>query len=181
MSKDRFEMCFAGSGGQGVILASIIFAEAAILAGKQTMQSQSYGPEARGGACCAECIVGENRLFYTKMGNPAFMLALTDMALNKYIGRLAPGGTLVMDADMQIPERTDAKIYALPILRTASEKVGKAMTANIVAVGAINSILHLFDDEILFEAVKAHIPAGTEDINLKAFEAGKELGASVGA
>ena len=178
MSKNRFEMCFAGSGGQGVILASIIYAEAAILSGKHTMQSQSYGPEARGGASLAECIIGDSRLYFTKMGSPEFMLCLTDTAMDKYIGRLAPGGTLIIDAGMKMPERTDIRVYSLPILRTASEKVGKAMTANIVAVGAINSILGLFDDEILFEAVKAHIPAGTETLNLAAFEAGKELGAA---
>ena len=178
MSKNRYEMCFAGSGGQGVILASIIFVEAAILSGKQTMHSQSYGPEARGGASLAECIVGDGKLYFTKMGSPAFMLCLTNDALDKYIARLAPGGILIIDADMKKPERTDITVYALPILRTAAEKVGKAMTANIVAVGAINAILRLFDDEVLFEAVKAHIPAGTETVNLAAFEAGKELGAA---
>ena len=137
MSK-RYEMRFAGSGGQGVILASVIMAEAAVIAGLNTVQSQAYGPEARGGVSKAETVVSREKIWYSKVTLPNFLLALTQAS-------------------------------------TAKEKVGKAFTANIVAVGAINAALQLFTDEELMEAVKRHIPAGTEEINKTALAAGKEL------
>lgn len=182
MAGDRVEMCFAGSGGQGVILASIIFAEAAVIAGKKTVQSQSYGPEARGGSCCAEAIVSDGEIFFTKMTKPDFLLALTQPALDKYIGSVRPGGLVLIDESLDEPANAKGlQFIRLPVLDTAKTEVGNPMTANIVAVGAINAVLKLFDDEVLFEAVKRHIPAGTESVNLAAFEAGKALGARAAA
>ena len=129
----KMELRLAGSGGQGVILATVILAEAAVIAGKNTAQSQSYGPEARGGSCKAEVIVFDELIGFTK------------------------------------------------VLRTAAEKVGKAFTANIVAVAAVNRLLGLVDDEHLKEAVFMHIPKGTEAINGKALEEGFRLADSVKA
>ena len=145
MENERYEMRFAGSGGQGVILASVILAEAAVIAGLNTVQSQAYGPEARGGVSKAETIVSRGEIWYSKVTHPDFAL----------------------------PEGTSS--FAVPILRTAKEVVGKAFTANIVAIGAINAALRLFDDECLLEAVRRHIPAGTEEINKKALDAGAAL------
>lgn len=177
MAGNRTEMCFAGSGGQGVILASIIFAEAAVIAGKKTVQSQSYGPEARGGSCCAEAIVSESEIYFSKMTRPDFLLALTQPALDKYIARVREGGLAVIDDTLTEPKAAaGVRFVRMPILKTAKEEVGNPMTANIVAVGAINAVLKLFDEGVLFEAVKRHIPAGTEKVNLAAFEAGKRLG-----
>ena len=174
----KLELRLAGSGGQGVILATVILAEAAVLSGLEAAQSQSYGPEARGGSCKAEVIISDERIGFTKVLKPSFLMALTQKALETY-GHNLPEDTLVLidDSLEVIDDLKNHKVVKLPIRQTAVEKVGKAMTANIVAVGAINSILHLFGDDVLFEAVKAHIPAGTETLNLAAFEAGKELGA----
>ena len=175
MSK-RYEMRFAGSGGQGVILASVIMAEAAVIAGLRTVQSQAYGPEARGGVSKAETVVSREKIWYSKVTLPNFLLALTQASLNTYTRTLADGAVVMMDDSLDCPEDLDrGRVIAIPILRTAKEKVGKAFTANIVAVGAINAALQLFTDEELMEAVKRHIPAGTEEINKKALEAGKEL------
>lgn len=173
---DRYEMRFAGSGGQGVILASVIMAEAAVIAGLNTVQSQAYGPEARGGVSKAETVVSREKIWYSKVTLPNFLLALTQASLNTYTRTLADGAVVMMDDSLDCPEDLDRSlVIAIPILRTAKEKVGKAFTANIVAVGAINAALQLFTDEELMEAVKRHIPAGTEEINKKALEAGKEL------
>ena len=175
MSK-RYEMRFAGSGGQGVILASVIMAEAAVIAGLNTVQSQAYGPEARGGVSKAETVVSREKIWYTKVTRPDFLLALTQASLDAYSKTLAEGAVVMMDESLECPAYLDkARVLSVPILRTAKEKVGKAFTANIVAVGAINAALQLFTDEELMEAVKRHIPAGTEEINKTALEAGKEL------
>lgn len=179
---NRYELCFAGSGGQGVILLSIIFAEAAVLSKKQTVQSQSYGPEARGGSCMAECIVSDAPIHFTKLTRPDFLLALTKPALLKYIAAVKPGGLVLMDESLEEPQNeAGAQLLRLPILKTAEEAVGNSMTANIVAAGAINAVLRLFDEAVLFEAVKRHIPKGTEALNFKAFEAGRALGSRAAA
>ena len=172
----RYEMRFAGSGGQGVILASVIMAEAAVIAGLKTVQSQAYGPEARGGVSKAETVVSREQIWYSKVTLPNFLLALTQASLNAYTRQLAPDAVVMMDDSLDCPEHLDpSRVIAIPILRTAKEKVGKAFTANIVAVGAINAALRLFTDEEMMEAVKRHIPAGTEEINKKALDAGREL------
>ena len=176
MENKRYEMRFAGSGGQGVILASVILAEAAVIAGLRTVQSQAYGPEARGGVSKAETIVSREQIWYSKVTRPDFLLALTQASLDAYSKTLAEGAVIMMDDSLARPAPLDAgRVIAIPILRTAKEVVGKAFTANIVAVGAINAALRLFDDDCLLEAVRRHIPAGTEEINKKALDAGAAL------
>lgn len=175
MSK-RYEMRFAGSGGQGVILASVIIAEAAVISGLNTVQSQAYGPEARGGVSKAETVLSRDKIWYSKVTKPNFLLALTQASLEKYTQELAEGAVVMMDDSLSLPEGLDpARVISIPILRTAREKVGKAFTANIVAVGAINRALQLFSDDELMEGVKRHIPAGTEEINQKALAEGAAL------
>lgn len=175
MSK-RYEMRFAGSGGQGVILASVILAEAAVIAGLNTVQSQAYGPEARGGVSKAETIVSREKIWYSKVTRPNFLLALTQASADKYTAELAEGAVVMLDDSLEIPEGLDpSRVISVPILRTAKETVGRAFTANIVAVGAINAALRLFTDGELQEGVKRHIPAGTEEINEKALAAGAAL------
>ena len=176
MEKKRFEMRFAGSGGQGVILASVILAEAAVIRGLHTVQSQAYGPEARGGVSKAETILSGEPIWYSKVTRPDFLLALTQSSLDAYAGTLAEDAAVMMDASLVRPAGLDEeRVIAVPILRTAAEVVGKAFTANIVAIGAINAALRLFDGETLLEAVRRHIPAGTEEINKKALDAGAAL------
>ncbi len=176
----KMEIRLAGSGGQGVILATIILAEAAIIAGKNTAQSQSYGPEARGGMCKAEVIVSDEKIGFTKVTNPTFLLALTQVSLDKYAATIDENCILMADSSLEIPRGVKAKkIYSLPILATAKNEVGKAFTANIVAVAAINEALKLVNTRDLEEAVFRHIPKGTEEINRKALYAGEKLAKSI--
>ena len=172
----KYEMRFTGSGGQGVILASVILAEAAVCDGKQAIQSQSYGPEARGGLCKAEAIVSNDQIWFSKVRKPNLLLALNQGSLEKYAPDLAEGAIVIIDSSLTAPDYLDSeRLISIPIIATATEKVGKTMTANIVAVGAINTALGLFSDEALFEGVKRHIPAGTEKMNQLALAEGKAL------
>ena len=176
MGDTRYEMRFAGSGGQGVILASVILAEAAVIAGLRAVQSQAYGPEARGGVSRAETILSREQIWYSKVTRPDFLLALTQASLDTYSKTLADGALVMFDESLTPPAGLDgARLAAVPILRCAKETVGKAFTANIVAVGAINAALRLFDGAVLEEAVRRHIPPGTEEINKKALTAGAAL------
>ena len=170
------EIRLAGSGGQGVILATVILAEAAVIAGKKTAQSQSYGPEARGGSCKAEVIISDDAIGFTKVQHPTFLMALTQKSLDTYTKNLPDDCIILIDDSLTLPAwALSHKVYSLPILATAAEKVGKAFTANIVAIGAINGILGIVSNEDLKKAVFMHIPKGTEAINEKALLAGIEL------
>ncbi len=172
----KMEIRLAGSGGQGIILATIILAEAAIEAGKYTAQSQSYGPEARGGMCKAEVLIDDEPIGYTKVENPTFLMALTQESLDKYTKSIDKDCLVLVDSSLTVPERLDpSKVTKAPILETAVKGVGKAFTANIVAVAAINALLGLVDYKDLRTAVLSHVPKGTEAINEKALQLGAAL------
>ena len=173
---DRYELRFSGSGGQGVIMASVIVAEAAVISGWSVVQSQSYGPEARGGVCRAEAILSRGIIWFPKVRRPNFLLALTQASLDKYSRELAEGALVMIDESLSVPDRLDpSRVLALPILRTARERVGQAFTANIVAVGAINALLRFFETEALLEALRRRLPADAEDLNRRALEEGAAL------
>lgn len=175
----RYEMCFTGSGGQGVILCSTILAEAAFLAGKMVAQSQSYGPQARGGLCRAELIIDEERIIYPKVTSAGFLLALTQASLDRLRIGMADDALIIIDSSMHEPDDPGScSVAALPILQTASETVGKIMTANIVAVGAVNALLGIAPDDLLEQAVLMRVPRGTEQVNLLALNEGRKMGAA---
>ena len=103
------QLRLSGSGGQGVITAAIIFAEAAVSEGKQAVQSQSYGPEARGGASKAEVIISDNPIYHPKVINPDIVLAMTQQAADKYYGDLdKDNGLLIVDEDQAVHSSTAA-------------------------------------------------------------------------
>lgn len=167
------EIRLSGSGGQGLILAGIILAEAAIKEGKNAVQTQSYGPEARGGASKAEVIIGEDEIDYPKVTNPDVLLALTQEACDKYSGSIKSGGTLIVDSTYvaEVP-KTNANVYSFPITRMAKEEVGKELVANMVALGVLTGLTGVVSQESLEEAVLARIPKGTEQLNKKALTLG---------
>lgn len=176
----KMELRLAGSGGQGVILASVILAEAAVQSGKYTAQSQSYGPEARGGACKAETLISDNPIGFTKVQQPTFLMALTQKALDTYTRALPENCLVLVDEGLTVPENLNGhRVLRLPILRTAKETVGRAQTANVLAVGCINALLGITDMETLKKAASLHIPRGTEEINLKALAEGVKLASAV--
>ncbi|MGN0658031.1 MAG: 2-oxoacid:acceptor oxidoreductase family protein [Emergencia sp.] len=175
MTKEQLR--FTGSGGQGVILGTIIMAEAAFLDGRKVVQSQSYGPEARGGMCKAETIVDEKPIHYTKVDIPTLLLSLTQVSFNKFSRKIGPETVIVVDDTIDVPLRLKAKheVLSLPILSSARDVIGNPMAANIISVGAVNEALKLASVKSLEEAVVNHIPKGTEAMNLKAMHLGAEL------
>ncbi|WP_022852089.1 2-oxoacid:acceptor oxidoreductase family protein [Limisalsivibrio acetivorans] len=173
----RNEIRLSGSGGQGMITAGIILAMAAsVHEGKQAIQSQSYGPEARGGASKAEVIISDEAIYYPKVMAPDVLVALTQEAAEKYSKDLKEGGILILDELMvkQAPPG-NFKVYTMDIIRTAADKVGKAMVANVVTLGALNTLCEFVQPESLEKAVLSRVPKGTEDLNKRALEAGAEL------
>jgi len=174
---ERYELRFSGAGGQGLITAGIILAEAAsIIEGKSAVQSQSYGPEARGGASKSEVIISDKTIDFPKATEIDMMLALTQEACSKYYKDIKPNGTLLVDEDFvkEVPKGT-FKVIRLPIIRTASEEIGKAFVANIVALGAITAMTGQVSLEAVEKAVLSRVPKGTEELNKKALMAGYDL------
>jgi 2-oxoglutarate ferredoxin oxidoreductase subunit gamma len=170
--RDRFEIRLSGSGGQGMILASVILSEAIGKdASKNVVQTQSYGPEARGGASKADVVVSENEISYPKAMQLDLLLAMTQEALDSYYPYLKDGGTLVIDDTLVTVVPTDT-YYGLPCTRLAREEVGHIMVANVIALGAISCLTGVVSKERLIEAVLARAPRGTEDKNRKAVEIG---------
>lgn len=172
----QFELRLSGSGGQGLITAGIILAEAAILDQKNAIQTQSYGPEARGGASKAEVIISSDVIDFPKVTIPNMSFSLTQLATDKYAKDIDPNGVIIVDETINLPENTNvAKIYKLPILHTARHAVGKEIVANIVALGVIVGISKVVTKESLVKAVMNRIPKGTEELNTLALEKGFEL------
>lgn len=170
------ELRLSGSGGQGLILAGIILAEAALLDEKNVVQSQSYGPEARGGASKAEVIISEKEINYPKVRNCDVLLALTQVACDKYIDSLKEGGSLILDSSVKNkPDRKDIDIYNVPILETAEKKLHKPMVANMIALGSLNGLIRIVSDNSLEKAVLNRVPKGTETINKTALKEGLNL------
>jgi 2-oxoglutarate ferredoxin oxidoreductase subunit gamma len=169
---DRFEMRLSGSGGQGMIFASVVLSKAIGIGGtKKVVQSQSYGPEARGGASKADVVVSDNEIFYPKAMNLDLLLAMTQESLDKYYPDLKEGGILIIDSSMIDDVPTD-KYYGLEFTRMARNDVGHIMVANVIALGAIAAISKLVTLERLVEVVLEHAPKGTEEKNRKAVEMG---------
>ena len=174
--KTQLELRLSGSGGQGLITAGIILAEAALKDQKNAIQTQSYGPEARGGASKAEVIISQEAIDFPKVTLPNMTLALTQIAADKYIADISEDGTIIVDDSIQLPEGLKAKhIYRLPIIKTAINEVGKEIVANIVALGLIVGLTGIVTEASLEAAILSRIPKGTEDLNKLALQKGYEL------
>lgn len=178
MRDHRYEIRLSGSGGQGLILAGIILAEAAcVFSGKEAVQTQSYGPESRGGASKSEVVVSDAEIDYPKVIAPDMLLAMTQESCDKYLGDLKSDGIAILDSFHvhDIPD-TAQKVVALPLTQMAKDTTGKTIVANIVALGAITVLSGIVSKEAVEKAVLDRVPKGTEEMNLKALRSGFEAG-----
>ena len=172
------EIKFSGFGGQGVILAGIIFGRAAsIYDNKFATLTQSFGPEARGSACSAQLIVSDDRVLYPYVTRPQILMAMSQEACNKFLPEVTDDATIIIEEELVKPEglKPDMKLYGIPATRIA-EELGRKMILNIVMVGFFTAVTHLVGYESAREAVRASVPQGTEVMNLKAFESGYKYG-----
>ncbi len=169
---DRFEIRLSGSGGQGMILAAVILCDA-IGAGsnKSVAQTQSYGPEARGGASKADVVVSDGEIYYPKAIKLDLLLAMTQEALDSYYSALKDHGILMVD-DVLVTHVPTDDFYGLPFTRLAREECGHIMVANVIALAAIAEITGIVSREALEQIVLSRAPRGTEDKNRKAVEIG---------
>ena len=168
---------FSGSGGQGIITASIILAEAAaIYEGLKAVQTQSYGPEARGGATRADVVISEEDIHYPKVIKPHFLICLTQEAYNKFSGIVRPGGLLLTDNHFVSQEhKVDARQVALGMHKAVVEKTGKPIVFNICMLGALTGLTDLVKAEAIVKVLEIKIPGDFLEVNKRAFEIGLGL------
>jgi len=170
---ERYEVRLAGTGGQGVILAGILLAEAAIRDGKNVVQSQSYGPEARGGASRAEVVISDDEIHYPKVLQPDVTLCMSQEACDRYGRQMSKEGLLILD-DCHVTRAPTTQAVRVPMTTTAKEVTGHDIVANVVGLGVLVGLTEIVSRESLEAAVRDRAPHGTEEINLKALAAGFE-------
>ena len=169
---NRYEIRLAGTGGQGLIFAGIVLAEAAaIYDNKNAVQSQSYGPEARGGTSKTEVIIAEGEIDYPKVTSADLLLAMSQEACDKYFYELKKDGLLIVDATY-VHHLPTTKAVSLPITQMALDATGKRITASITALGVIAGLTGVVSPQALAAAVAARAPKGTQEVNRQALEAG---------
>jgi 2-oxoglutarate ferredoxin oxidoreductase subunit gamma len=170
----RYEIRLGGLGGQGIVLAGVILGTAAaIFNGKNATQTQSYGPEARGGACKSEVVISDREIDYPKLERPDLVGVMSQEAFEKYVDDIKPGGILIYDPDM-IPNHREikgAKTYAVPTVKIA-EKLGKRIVANMVMIGSVTAASKILDPKAVEKAIVRFVPRGTDKLNLEAFRTG---------
>jgi 2-oxoglutarate ferredoxin oxidoreductase subunit gamma len=168
----RYDIRLSGSGGQGLILMGIILAEAiGIYDGKYVAQTQSYGPEARGGSSKAEVVVSDQEIDYPEALKLDLLLAMNQKSCDDYYMDLKPKGILIVDSTFvnQVPI---PRAYQIPFTRIAREKFKREMVANIIALGAISKLTSIVSARAIEAAVLARVPKGTEKLNRDALRAG---------
>jgi 2-oxoglutarate ferredoxin oxidoreductase subunit gamma len=171
---ERYEIRLSGEGGQGLVLAGAIVAEAVgIYGGKQVTYTQSYGPESRGGSCRADVVVSDDPVDYPICTRLDLLLALTQKACDSYSPQLKKDGILIVDESrVSVVPLGSFRLCRLPILQTARVKLAKEVVANLVCVGIVGMLSGLASQEDLHKAVLARVPKGTQEINRRALEAG---------
>lgn len=169
--EDRYEVRLAGEGGQGMILAGVILAEAAVRAGLNTVQTQSYGPEARGGASRSEVIIAQGEIDYPKVMSADFLLCMSQEACDKFYTRVKDDGCIIVDST-NVSRVPTHRALTVPITRMAEEATGRRITASIVALGVLAGLSDVVPKEALEKSVLDRVPAGTEEMNRKALAAG---------
>ena len=168
----RYEIRLSGSGGQGLILMGIILAEAiGIYDGRFVAQTQSYGPEARGGSSKSEVIVSDEEIDYPKVMQPDLLLAMNQRSCDEFFPELKPEGLLIVDSTFvsQVPT---SKAYQIPFTRIARERFKREVVANIIALGALAQLSPIVSAKAIEAAVLDRVPRGTEKLNRDALKAG---------
>ena len=173
------EIRIAGFGGQGIILSATVLGKAAsIHQGDFATMTQSFGPEARGGACSAQLLLSDSPILYPYVTQPDILVVLSQEAYTRFAPTLKDGGTLIVEQDLvRVSEmKSKVKLYSIPATRIA-EELGKRMVLNSVVVGFFSAVTKLLKPAAVRHAVKDSVPPAFAELNLKAFEKGLEFGA----
>ena len=183
---NRTEIRITGYGGQGVVLSGYIIGRAwAVHGGKHATMTQSFGPEARGSACSTALVLSDEEVLYPYIRRPDIFAVMSSEGYDKYREELKDQGILVYEQNLVHPTFIEGQpSFGVPSVRIA-ESLGRSIVQNIVMLGFFTGVTKFVSHEEMREAVKSSVPSGTEDLNLRAFEAGwdhyeKEYGENKG-
>lgn len=175
----KTEMRVSGLGGQGVILCSTILGKAAALFdNRHATMIQAFGPEARGSACSAQVTISDDPVAYPYVKSPDVLITMSPDAYRLFVAQIKPGGLLLYESDLVTPDDAvpaGVQLLGIPATRFA-EEIGRRVVLNIVMVGFFTGVTGLLPRDAVEKAVRDSIPAGTEKLNLAAFERGYEYG-----
>lgn len=176
MRKDRVTLQFCGFGGQGIVLSSVVFGTAAVIrAGLNAVQTQSYGSEARGGECQAELILSDGPIHSPLADQVDILVAMSQLALDRYLDRLSPGGTLIIDPELvEKPDRSDIQVTQVPATEIASQ-IGPRIIANMVMLGFLQQATGLMSADDLYDTIRGNVPRKYLEVNLEAAKRGMAL------
>ncbi len=168
------EVRISGFGGQGIVLAGVVLGRAAAVYEEyNAVQTQSYGPEARGGASRSDVIISDEEIMYPYVREPDYLVAMSQEAYDKYAPEVKEDGLIVYDSTLVEPHRDDdVEHVGVPATKLAEEELGRRIVANMVILGALRELTDLVSEEALKRAVEDAVPPGTEEINVKAVELG---------
>lgn len=172
------EIRIAGFGGQGVILSAIVIGKAGcIYQNGYSAMTQSFGPEARGGACSAQVILSDSPVLYPYVTRPDILVVMSQEAYTLFSPQIKEDGILIIEEDLVRIDHLPAgvRVYSIPATRIA-EELGKKMVLNIVMVGFFGAVTGVLDPDALRKAVAASVPEAYRDLNLKAFNRGFDYG-----
>lgn len=177
---EKYRFLLSGSGGQGIITMAILLAEAAaIYEGLTAVQSQVYGPEARGGATRSDVIISDRPILFPKVTQPGILVTLNQSSFMKYGNLLRPGGLLLTDSHLvHASEDLDVRYVSLPLYETVMEKLGKAQALNICALGALVGLTGVVRPESVEKVLARRFPRAVES-NLKALTLGMDMATAV--
>jgi 2-oxoglutarate ferredoxin oxidoreductase subunit gamma len=178
----RAEIRCSGAGGQGILLVAAIIAEAATELGRQVVQTQSYGPAARGGASKSEVIISNEEIDYPEVLSPDVNLCLAPGAYHAYVTDMRAGGLLVYDSDFVAPgpEADKWTLCGVPFTRMAADELKKKVVTNIVSLGALVEFTGILPAYVVEDAVVKRVPEKFRDLNAEAFRLGRRLAADAG-
>jgi 2-oxoglutarate ferredoxin oxidoreductase subunit gamma len=179
---DTSRIVFSGSGGQGIIMASIILAEGAVMyEGLNAVQTQTYGPEARGGSTRADVVISKDPIRYPKVIHPHILVCLTQEAYNRFSEIVRPGGLLLTDSHFVKHERkVDARQVELGMHRAVMDKIGNSVVFNMCMLGAMIGLTGLVKAESIIKVLETRVPPDLLGANKKGFQLGLVLAESVG-
>ena len=174
---ERCRLVFSGSGGQGIITAAVILSEAAVLyENMNAVQSQAYGPAARGGATRSDIIISDSEINFPKVIQPNVLICLTQEAYNTFCSIIRPGGLLITDTRfVKTEKKVDAQQKELSMFVAVMEKIGKPIVFNICMLGAVIRLTDLVEPESIMKVLESRIPSGFLEMNRKALELGMKL------
>lgn len=177
LPQERYEIRLSGAGGQGLVTGGVMLADAGICGGLNAIQTQSYGPESRGGASKSEVVFSNKAIYYPEILESDALLVMSQQACEKYVPEMKAGSIILADETFvdTIPE-TEANVYRLPITQITGDQLGKTLAANVVAISALAGLTQIVSQEDLTEAVAARVPQKTKELNLSAVNLGYDYG-----